>query len=414
LNPAASEASADSVGFNMLDTATFARGHPWEAYDRLRALGPVVRHPGSAAQPPFWLVTDYTTVQAVSRDVENFTSTNGFRIYTARRAAMDPAIAQVLSRFMLAMDEPQHSAYRAVVSPSFMPAALRGIEQRVRASVAAMVNQIVPGSELEFVTQVGATVPIKTVCAIMGVPPEDEPRVLEFTNAVFGTDDPAFAPSLEVANRNYLSIFDYGRRLFELRRREPQDDMATLLVNARINGEPLSDTDLLSYFSNMIAAGNETTRSSLTGAIWALDCHRDARAALLAEPAQLPGAVDEILRWYTPVYHMARTVRRDVHVGGQLLRAGEKVALLYGAANRDPAVFSDPDRLDIARTNAARSVTFGYGVHHCMGWRLGTMQLRLILEALLRRFPRYEVLSEPQYVASNFVRAVSAMHVRLI
>jgi cytochrome P450 len=413
MSAAASEASADSVGFNLLDTATFAAGHPWETYDRLRALGPVVRHPGTAAQPAFWLATDYATVQAVSRDVENFTSTKGFRIHTARRAAMDPAIAQVLSRFMLAMDEPEHSTYRAVVSPSFMPGALRGIEQRIRNSVAAMVDRIVPGSELEFVTQVGATVPIQTVCAIMGVPPEDEPRVLAFTNAVFGTDDPAFAPTLEDANRNYLQIFDYGRWLFDLRRREPKDDMATLLVNARINGAPLSETDLLSYFSNMIAAGNETTRSSLTGAVWALDRHRDARETLLADPAKLPGAVDEILRWYTPVYHMARTVRRDVQLGGQTLRAGEKVALLYGAGNRDPAVFADPHRLDIARSNAARSVTFGYGIHHCLGWRLGTMQLRLILEALLRRFPRYEVLTEPQYVASNFVRAVSAMMVRL-
>ena len=149
----------------------------------------------------------------------------------------------------------------------------------------------------------------------MGVPPEDEPKVLEFTNAVFGTDDPAFAPTLEVANRNYLNIFDYGRWLFEQRRREPKEDVVTLLVNARINGEPLDETDLLSYFSNMISAGNETTRSSLSGAIWALDLYRDARESLLADPSRLAAAVDEILRWFTPVYHMARTARRDVEVG---------------------------------------------------------------------------------------------------
>ncbi|MFO1456414.1 MAG: cytochrome P450 [Steroidobacteraceae bacterium] len=413
MNATAPEISADALGFDMLDTATFSAGHPFEKYDRLRAVGPVVRHPGSATQPPFWLATEYATIQKVSKDAENFTTSRGFRIHTDRRASMDPKIAQVLSRFMLAMDEPEHSAYRGVVSASFMPGALRGIEDRIRATIEAMVERITPGSEVEFVTEVGAIVPIKTVCAIMGVPPEDEPKVLEFTNAVFGTDDPAFAPTLEVANRNYLNIFDYGRWLFEQRRREPKEDVVTLLVNARINGEPLDETDLLSYFSNMISAGNETTRSSLSGAIWALDLYRDARESLLADPSRLAAAVDEILRWFTPVYHMARTARRDVEVGGVTLREGERLALLYGAGNHDPAVFADPHRLDISRGNASRNITFGYGVHHCLGWRLGTMQLRLILEALLRKFPRYELLSQPHYVASNFVRAMKTMHVRL-
>ena len=413
MNAPVSDISADALGFNMLDTATFSAGHPWQKYDRLRAAGPVLRHYGSATQPPFWIVTDYATIQKVSKDAEGFTSTKGFRIHTDRRASMDPKIAQVLSRFMLAMDEPEHSVYRGAVSASFMPGALRGIEDRIRAAVEAMVGSIEPGSEVEFVTQVGAIVPIKTVCAIMGVPPEDEPKVLEFTNAVFGTDDPAFAPTLEVANRNYLNIFDYGRWLFEQRRREPKDDVVTVLVNARINGQPLSETDLLSYFSNMIAAGNETTRSSLSGAIWALNLYPDAREALLADPSRLSGAVDEILRWFTPVYHMARTACRDVELGGRSIREGERVALLYGAGNHDPEVFADPHRLDIGRSNAARSVTFGYGIHHCLGWRLGTMQLRLILEALLRKFPRYELLGEPEYVASNFVRAMKSLHVRL-
>ena len=413
MSSGANDSSADAIRFNMLDTATFAAGHPLEQYDRLRAIGPVLRHAGTSAQQPFWIVTDYSTIQKLSRDAENFTSTRGFRIHTDRRAAMDPRIAQVLGRFMLAMDEPEHSAYRGVVSGGFMPGALRGIEDRIRATVDAMVAGLIPGSEVEFVTEVAAIVPIKTVCAIMGVPPADEPRVLEFTNAVFGTDDPAFAPSIEVANSNYLRIFDYARWLFEERRREPREDLATLLVNARINGEPLSETDLLSYFSNMIAAGNETTRSSLAGAIWAMDVYRDARQQLLDDPAKLPGAIDEILRWFTPVYHMARTAKRDVEIGGQTVREGERVAMLYGAGNHDPAVFPDPHRLDILRANASRNLSFGHGIHHCLGWRLGTMQLRVILQALLRSFPRYEVTSEPQYVASNFVRAMKSMRVRL-
>jgi cytochrome P450 len=314
---------------------------------------------------------------------------------------------------MLAMDEPEHGAYRGLVSAGFMPVALKTIEEKIRRSVTTLVDSLRPGSEVEFVTEVGAVVPIKTVCAIMGVPPEDEKRVFDFTNAVFGTDDPAFAPSLEVANRNYLDIFDYGKWLLEQRRREPRDDLATMLVNAKIDGKPLSETDLLSFFSNTISAGNETTRSSLAGAIWALARHPAERQHLLDNPALLPGAVDEILRWFTPVYHMSRTALRDVEVGGQVVREGARVAMLYGAGNHDAAAFPDPHRLDITRNNAGKNITFGYGVHHCLGWRLGTMQLRLILDALLRKFPAYEVLAEPQFVASNFVQAMKTLPVRL-
>jgi cytochrome P450 len=405
--------TANEFGFNLLDPATFSKGHPWVTYDRMRAAQPVMRHEGSEVQPPFWLVNNFAMIKAVSTDTHNFTTTKGFRIQSDRRRAMDPKIAQVLSRFMLAMDEPEHSLYRGLVSSGFMPASLRLIEDKIRQSVATMMAGLSSGQIVEFVTEVGAIVPIKTVCAIMGVPEEDEQRVFEFTNAVFGTDDPAFAPTLEVANRNYLEIFDYARWLFEKRREEPRDDLATLLVNARIDGKPLGETEMLSYFSNMIAAGNETTRSSLAGAVWGLALHRAQRDRLLAEPKLLSGAVDELLRWYTPVYHMARTATQDVQLGDQLVRAGERVAMLYGAGNHDPAVFDDPHELDLARANAGRGVTFGYGVHHCLGWRLGTMQLRLILDAFLQKFPRYEILGEPRYVASTFVRAMKSLEVRL-
>lgn len=405
--------TANEFGFNLLDPATFAQGHPWALYDRMRAAQPVMRHEGSELQPAFWVVNDFAMIKAVSTDTQNFTTTKGFRIQSDRRRSMDPKIAQVLSRFMLAMDEPEHSLYRGLVSSGFMPASLRLIEDKIRQSVAALMAGLSAGRAVEFVTEVGAIVPIKTVCAIMGVPEADEQRVFDFTNAVFGTDDPAFAPSLEVANRNYLDIFDYGRWLFEQRRQDPRDDLATLLVNARIDGQPLGETEMLSYFSNMIAAGNETTRSSLAGAVWGLAMHREQRDRLLAEPQRLSGAVDELLRWYTPVYHMARTATRDVQLGDALVRAGERVAMLYGAGNHDPAVFDDPHVLDLTRSNAGRSVTFGYGIHHCLGWRLGTMQLRLILDAFLKKFPRYEILGEPQYVSSTFVRAMKSLEVKL-
>ncbi|MGH6650733.1 MAG: cytochrome P450 [Sphingopyxis sp.] len=401
------------TGFNLLDVETFRHGHPHAAYDELRATAPVYRHPGSDKQDPFWVLTRYDDIRAVSLDGENFTSAAGFRVPTDNRGAMDSEIGRTLSRFMLAMDNPEHQGFRSLVSSAFLPSSLAKVEPRVRAAVDRLIDSLDGRDAVEFVTEVGAIVPIQTICAIMGVPPEDEWRVFEFTNAVFGTDDPAFAPSVDVANARYLAIFDYGLSLLDERRRAPQDDMLTVIANGTVDGRPLDETEQKSFFSNMIAAGNETTRSSLAGALWALSLFPDQRRLLVENPERTGAAVQELLRWFSPVFQMARTAKKDVMVGGTMVRAGERVAMLYGAGNHDPAVFADPHRLDFDRPNANRHVTFGYGVHHCLGSRLATMQLGLILEAFLRRYPDYQVIGEPDYILSNFVGAMKALPIGL-
>ncbi|WP_179045630.1 cytochrome P450 [Sphingobium lactosutens] len=399
--------------FNLLDPASFVAGHPHDAYDCLRREQPMLLHPGSDKQPPFWLLTRYEDMRVVSLDAVNFTSSRGFRISTDNRLAMAPEIGQALARFMLAMDQPEHNAYRALVSPLFMPSGIKAVETRVRASVTELMDRLEGADSAEFVAEIGAIVPIKTICAIMGIPAEDEGRIFDFTNSVFGTDDPDYAPSMEEANRRYLNIFDYGWQLLEARRRDPQDDLISRIANGRIDGAPLGEIEQKSFFSNMLAAGNETTRSSLSGAIWALSVFRDERRRLIADPSLIPGAVNEILRWFSPVLQMARTATQDVEIGGTLVCAGERVAMLYGAGNHDPAMFDDPHRLDVTRANASRHLTFGYGFHHCLGSRLAILQLRLILEAFLARYPEYELLDSPRYIASNFVGAMKALPISL-
>ncbi|MEN9717919.1 MAG: hypothetical protein RIQ99_797, partial [Pseudomonadota bacterium] len=192
-----------------------------------------------------------------------------------------------------------------------------------------------------------------------------------------------------------------------------QDDLLTRVAHATVGGRPLSPVEQKSFFSNMIAAGNETTRSSLGGALWALASNPDQRRLLLDDPGLIGGSLAELLRWYSPVFQMARTARRDVEVGGTLVRAGERVAMLYGAGNHDPAAFPDPHRLDLRRDGAARHLTFGYGVHHCLGSRLALMQLKLILEGFLRAFPSYALAGEPTYLRSNLVRAMKTLPIRL-
>ncbi|MFC3712797.1 cytochrome P450 [Sphingoaurantiacus capsulatus] len=398
---------------DLLDTANFADGHPHAAYDALRADRPVYRHPGSDKQPPFWMLTRYDDIRAVSLDAKNFTSTKGFRVPTDKRAAMDPEIGRTLARFMLAMDNPEHAAFRNLVASAFMPAAIARFEPRVEASVAKLMADIAGRDEVEFVEEVGAIVPIRSICTIMGVPPEDEWRVFEFTNAVFGTDDPDYAASVEVASERYLAIFDYALDLIERRHREPRDDLISLIAHAEIDGRPLDDTEKKSFFSNMIAAGNETTRSSLAGALWALWRFPDQRRRLVDDPSLIPAAINELLRWHSPVFQMARTATQDVVIGGETIAAGERVAMLYGAGNHDPAVFDDPHTLDITRANAKAHLAFGYGIHHCAGLRLATLQLKHILTAFLTAYPDYEVIEPPRFIRSNFVGAMKSLRLRL-
>ena len=402
-----------TTDFSIIDPLSFQGGHPHAVYDMLREREPVWRHPGSATQQPFWALTRFEDIRSVSLDADNFTSTRGFRVPTDSAVAMDPQIIQVLARFMLAMDNPEHQQFRALVASNFMPGALGRAEPRIRASVDALIAGLRGRGEVDVVTEVAAIVPIKTVCAIMGVPEEDEWRVFEFTNAVFGIDDPEYSPSIEAANAHYLAIFDYAWDMLERRRREPKDDVLTLIANATIDGRTLTEIEQKSFFSNMISAGNETTRSSLAGAIWGLARNPDQRRLLVDDPALIPGAINEILRWFSPVFQMARTAKRDIEVGGTMVREGERVALLYGAGNHDPAVFSDPHRMDLRRENAQRHLAFGYGVHHCIGSRLATLQLRMILEAFLTQFPDYVVTVEPRFIVSNLVQAMKALSVDL-
>lgn len=399
---------------NLFDTATFAQGHPHALYDAVRASTPVYRHPASDMQPAFWVLTRHADIYAVSLDADRFSSAYGFRLPTDNRAQLDPAIGRILGRFMLAMDRPEHDDYRMIVSSRFTPAALKGMEDTINASISTLMDKLVGRTVVDFIDDVGADVPIKTICRIFGLDDTDEARVLELTNTIFGTDDPDYAPTADEASRNYMAIFDYADMLLERRRKNPTDDLLSVIAHAEINGTPISADEQRSFVSNLLAAGNETTRTSLSGAIMALAEHPEQRALLIQQPELLPGAINELLRYVSPVFQMMRTAREDVEIDGNLIRAGERVVMLYGAGNRDPAVFDNPHSLDIRRANAARHITFGVGVHHCLGSRLAALQLRAILSEFLLRFPDYQLAGDPVYVQNNFVAAIKSLPVRLV
>lgn len=399
--------------FNLIDPWTFQNGHPFDAYDEMRKVSPVYRNCGSEMQPEFWVLTRHQDIRAVSGDGENFSSEKqGCIIPSDSLFKLNPRIQEDLARFMINLDDPLHMHYRKLLMKPLSPKELVRIEGRIKADVDELIEGLRGRDEIDFVAEV-AEVPIKTICAIMGVPKEDEWRVLGFTNAVFGVDDPDYSPTLQAANEQYLDVIDYGWNLAQARRQDPRDDVMSIVAHAKVDGQRLSRTDQTSFFTNAIAAGNETTRSSLAGAIALLARHPDQRKLLVDSPGLIESALDELLRMHTPGIHFCRTANRDVELGGTTIRGGERVAMLYGAGNYDPSIFPDPYCMDLRRENARDHLAFGFGVHHCLGFRLARLQLRLILTAFLHEFPDYEVVEEPTMVISNLVHAMKTLKVSL-
>jgi cytochrome P450 len=210
-----------------------------------------------------------------------------------------------------------------------------------------------------------------------------------------------------------MEVFQYGREQIESRRKEPRDDLLSLVASITKNGTPLEGAERDAMFTLLLAAGNETTRNSLTGSILALTKFPDQREELASDLSLMDNAIEELLRYVTPVIHMMRIAREDVEIGSEVIREGQRVTLLYGAGNHDPELFEDPHALRLNRENARKHIAFGVGIHHCLGARLARIQLKALLTALLTKFPNVQAVSEPEYLQSNFVSAVKRVQVRL-
>jgi len=400
--------------FDLEKAATFANGHPFATYDRLRTEDPVRRHESRDGRQPYWTLVRHADVEAVSRDNVRFTSTQGFRIFEEGGIALlTPRIREAVTSTMMTMDPPRHGEVRRPLQSSFLPSALRRLEASVDRFVAEMVSRLPDGGEIEFVADVAAMVPIRTLCLMLGIPDEDVGKVFDWTNRLVGTSDPDYAQSQESSAEVFEEVFDYGLSLFEKRMAAPEDDLLTIVAHMTADGAPLRDAVKRGLFTLLLAAGNETTRNSLSGSIVGLSRFPDERRKLAEHPERIAGAVPELLRYVTPVIQMMRVALVDVEIGAATIPAGDRVALLYGAANADPAIFADPRRLDVERANAARHLSFGIGIHHCLGARVAAMQLEALLTALLARFPDMEIAGEPDYLQSNFVCGIKRLPVSL-
>jgi len=428
----------------VFDPSTYVDGVPFEALARLRRESPVAwvaENPvlGWPAGPGFWLVLRHADVESVLARPQLFSSALG------ATQIRDPATPQALSyvrQMMLNMDPPDHSRLRRLLSRSFTRRAVAQLEHRIRGHAQAVCERVFtgPGGECDFAKDVAADLPLLALADVLGVPRQDRWLLFDWSSRVIGYQDPDYASSAEFdpatgtpmarqalelrpvpgsdgrmpdprTRDGMPDLYAYAHLLAEEKRRRPGDDvMSILLAQVDDDGGRVSVAEFENMFWLFAVAGNETLRNGLPGACIALLEHAGAQDDLRADPGLLPAAVEEMLRWWTPVMTFRRTAAADCELGGQRIGAGDKVVVSFASANRDEAVFAGPDRFDIRR-HPNPHLVFGHGPHFCLGAHLARTQMRALFEEVLARTSGLRYAGQPAYLRSNFQRGVKRLPV---
>jgi cholest-4-en-3-one 26-monooxygenase len=392
---------------NLNDPDTLLRGVPHETFAWLRREEPVSFQPGRPGSRGFWAVTRYEDVVTVSRDPARFSSARG----SANVEDFSEDELDLVRLIMLNMDPPQHGKFRRLVSAGFTPLVTSFMEPRVRAVTTTILDRIAHKGEVDFVPAIAAELPLLVIAELLGIPEEDRHRLFELTNRLIGFDDPEFGTSTDDARAAAMEMWMYANSLAEQRRGSEGQDLASILMNAEVDGARLTEAEFDSFFLLLSVAGNETTRNLVSGGMLALLEHPAERDRLLADPSLIPSAVEEMLRWVTPVVCFKRTATCDTELGGQQIRASDKVVIFYPAANRDESVFPEPHRFDVGRT-PNEHLSFGVGEHFCLGSNLARLEIRLMFTELLRRFPDMELCGPVSRLRSSFLNGIKHMPVR--
>jgi cytochrome P450 family 142 subfamily A polypeptide 1 len=314
---------------------------------------------------------------------------------------------------MIDLDDPEHKKRRNLVNRGFTLRRVAAREARIREIAVDLIERATELGEFDFVMDLAAWLPLIVIGDMLGVEEDAYARLLQWSDDLVRGTGPASPEVLEQATASYVEYQAYQRQVIEDRRSKgPQADLVSVLVHAEIDGERLTDEQILDESLLILIGGDETTRHVITGGMYELLRHPEARAVLAADPARIPRAVEEMLRWVTPIKNMARTATRDVRLRGQTIRTGEKLLLLYPSANRDAEVFDDPFRFDIDR-EPNEHLAFGHGAHFCLGASLARLELRVFFEEALRRLPTLELASDapPPLRISNFISGYEEMRV---
>jgi cytochrome P450 len=404
----------DSIDLTDLDN--FADGFPHALFEQHRREAPVWWHEPTAHTPDgegFWSVATYDEVLEVLHDPEAYSSeTGGDRPYGGTLIQDLPVAGQVLNM----MDDPRHARIRRLVSSGLTPKMVRQLEEELRRRTRVLLDAVPDGEEVDVLVEVAAELPMQMICILLGVPEQERHWLFEAVEPGFDYRGSRKAFEPDTANDDArLRMQAYGAELVAAKRIDPGDDMLSLVVQATLDDvDPprLTDGELYAFFSLLFAAGSETTRNAIAGGLAALVEHPDQLARLRADPALMPTAVDELLRWTTPSPSKRRTATRDVELAGATIRPGQKVVVWEGSANRDEAVFEGAARLDVARSPNPH-LTFGHGIHHCLGANLARLEMTVMFEELLPTFPRMELTRPVEWTRSNRHTGVRHLWMRL-
>ncbi|MDT7795233.1 MAG: hypothetical protein QOD59_4674 [Mycobacterium sp.] len=383
-----------------LHSPDFFAGDPYPAYRELRAREPVCWNDVTK----FWALLKYEDIRYVSTNPDKFSSTKGITI-------PDPVMPNpVQEGNLIFTDPPRHRQLRKLINTGFTRRRVAILEPKVRAIVYGVLEEVRPGSTIEFAENLAAPLPTRMIAELLGAPPDEWEKFRTWSDACTGNADP------EIELDTFAAIgelFEYFQLLIAARRAEPQDDMLSVLSTAEFDGAKLTDEDLLNFAFLLLVAGNETTRNLIALGTLALIEHPDECARLVDDPTLIPGAVEEMLRWCSPVTHMARAAMADIEIRGQLIREGDMVVMLYGSANRDEEIFgSDAEEFKIDR-HPNPHIAFGCGEHSCVGSQLARLEAIVFFEVLLGRYPKLELVGDVDRMRATMVPGVKRMPVRL-
>ena len=414
------------IAKDIVDPTAYADGERVDqAFSWLRREAPL-----DVAQPdgfdPFWVVTRHADILEVERQNELFH--NGDRATVLTTIEADRKVREMMGgsphlvRSLVQMDNPDHFAYRRVTQGSLLPQNLRALEARIREIARGFVDRMAEhGDRCDFARDVAFLYPLHVIMEVLGVPESDEPRMLKLTQELFGNADPELnrsGKSITDASEGVDSIQSvvmdfmmYFNAMTEDRRAKPRDDLASIIANGKVNGEPMGHLEAMSYYIIAATAGHDTTSSTAAGALWALAENPDQFAKVKADPSLIPGLIEESIRWVTPVKHFMRTATADAELAGKTIAKGDWLFLSYPSGNRDETVFQDPFSFKVDRT-PNKHVAFGYGAHVCLGQHLARMEMRILWEELFARLDSVELDGAPARMTANFVCGPKSVPIR--
>ncbi len=397
---------------DLYDPDTYVDGPPHEEFARLRREDPV-HWQDIPGQPGYWAVLRHADVVQVSREPLVFSCEAGGVVLED----LDPERLARMRDMLLSMDPPRHIAYRKPLAPEFAQRVMAGLTDQIRSITTEIFDRAAEMGEVEFVEDVVGPLPTQVIGRLFGLPEEDWGRLHRWAQMNTSGQDPDLNPDGDLSEAgsadSSMQMAMYGMAFAASRRSmEPQGDLMDVILGQQFDGRFLTDGDIGSLLVQMITAGNDTTVTMMAGGLWALLDHPDQLEALRSDSSLIPGAVEEILRWFNPLHYFRRTATEDVTLGGQRIAKGDKVAMYYTSANRDETVFSDSQQFDIRRSPNPQ-LSFGIGEHFCLGVHLARLEGRIFFEELLRRFSDIEQSGPPERVRSNLNNGVKRLPVML-